>query len=48
MLGLPANNFKSEEPGSDAETQEFCTSTYDLKLPLFLKISVASDDRHPL
>lgn len=48
ILGFPANNFLAQEPGSDAEIQEFCSLTYDVKFPLFSKISVAGDDKHPL
>lgn len=48
VLGFPANNFKGQEPGSDEEIQNFCTSTYDVKFPLFSKISVVGADQHPL
>ena len=48
ILGFPANNFLAQEPGTDAEIQEFCSLTYDVKFPLFSKISVAGDDKHPL
>lgn len=48
VLGFPANNFKEQEPGSDAEIQEFCSLTYNVQFPLFSKISVAGPDRHPL
>ncbi|MBL6750610.1 MAG: glutathione peroxidase [Nevskia sp.] len=48
VLGFPANNFKAQEPGSDAEISQFCTSTYDVHFPLFSKISVLPPDQHPL
>ena len=48
ILGFPANNFLEQEPGSDAEIQEFCSVTYDVTFPLFSKISVAGDNKHPL
>jgi glutathione peroxidase len=48
VLGFPANNFKEQEPGSDAEIQDFCTTKYDVHFPLFSKISVRGADRHPL
>jgi glutathione peroxidase len=48
VLGFPANNFKEQEPGSDSEIQSFCSTTYDVHFPLFSKISVAGDDKHPL
>lgn len=48
VLAFPANNFKEQEPGSDQEIKEFCTLTYNVQFPLFAKISVAGEDRHPL
>lgn len=48
VLGFPANNFKGQEPGSDAQIKDFCTLTYDVHFPLFSKISVLGEDRHPL
>ena len=48
ILGFPANNFLAQEPGSDAEIQEFCSLNYKVNFPLFSKISVAGDDKHPL
>ena len=48
VLGFPANNFGAQEPGTDAEISEFCSLTYDVKFPLFSKISVLGGDQHPL
>lgn len=48
VLGFPANNFKEQEPGSNEEIVEFCTSTYGVEFPLAEKISVKGDDIHPL
>ena len=48
ILGFPANNFLAQEPGTEQEIAEFCTLTYDVTFPMFSKISVAGDDRHPL
>lgn len=48
VLGFPANNFKEQEPGTEAEILSFCTTTYDVHFPLFSKISVKGADRHPL
>ncbi|KFE64911.1 glutathione peroxidase [Hyalangium minutum] len=48
VLGFPANNFLGQEPGSDEEIQQFCKLTYDVKFPLFSKISVVGVDQHPL
>jgi len=40
ILGFPRNQFKEQEPGSNEEIQEFCTSTYDVTFPVFGKIEV--------
>jgi glutathione peroxidase len=48
VLGFPANNFKEQEPGTDAEIQEFCSTNYGVHFPMFAKISVKGEDRHPL
>jgi glutathione peroxidase len=48
ILGFPANNFNSQEPGSNKDIAEFCTSTYDVSFPMFEKISVKGDDQHAL
>jgi len=48
VLGFPANNFRGQEPGTEAEIKDFCSTTYDVKFPLFGKISVVGEDKHPL
>ena len=48
ILGFPANNFKQQEPGTDAEIKQFCTTNYDVTFDMFSKISVKGDDQHPL
>jgi glutathione peroxidase len=48
VLGFPANNFRGQEPGTDDEIKDFCSTTYNVQFPLFSKISVAGDDKHPL
>lgn len=48
ILGFPANNFLSQEPGSDAEIADFCSTTYNVQFPMYSKISVAGADQHPL
>jgi glutathione peroxidase len=48
VLGFPANNFGAQEPGTDEEIKDFCTSKFDVKFPMFSKISVRGDDQHPL
>ena len=48
ILGFPANNFKGQEPGTDAEIAQFCTDNYAVSFPMFSKISVVGDDQHEL
>lgn len=48
ILGFPANNFLAQEPGSNEEIQQFCSLTYNVDFPLFAKVSVAGEDKHPL
>ncbi len=48
VLGFPANNFRGQEPGTEAEIAEFCSTTYGVDFPMFEKISVAGSDKHPL
>lgn len=48
ILGFPANNFMGQEPGSDLEIKQFCTSRYNVSFPMFSKISVKGKDIHPL
>jgi glutathione peroxidase len=40
VLGFPANDFGAQEPGSDEQIKEFCTSKYDVSFPMFAKITV--------
>jgi glutathione peroxidase len=48
VLGFPANNFGSQEPGANAEIAEFCQKNYGVKFPMFEKVSVKGDDQHAL
>jgi glutathione peroxidase len=48
VLGFPANNFGGQEPGSNEEIKEFCSTEYGVTFPMFEKISVAGFDKHPL
>lgn len=48
IIGFPANNFGSQEPGSNKEIQEFCTKKYAVSFPMAAKISVKGTDIHPL
>jgi glutathione peroxidase len=48
VLGFPADNFLHQEPGSEKQIQEFCSTTYGVTFPLFSKISVKGKNIHPL
>ena len=48
VLGFPANDFLEQEPGSDAEIAEFCTTRYNVQFPMFSKISVTGPEKHRL
>ena len=48
VLGFPANNFLAQEPGTEDEIQDFCSTNYNIQFPLFSKISVKGADQHPL
>ncbi|NBV84275.1 glutathione peroxidase [bacterium] len=48
VIGVPANNFANQEPGSDSEIESFCKTTYGVTFPMAGKISVKGDDIHPL
>lgn len=48
VLGFPSNQFKNQEPGTDAEIQEFCKVNYGVTFPVFAKIDVNGKTAHPL
>ncbi len=48
VLGFPCNQFMGQEPGSNEEIKQFCTSKYNVTFPLFDKIEVNGAHRHPL
>jgi len=48
VLGFPCNQFGKQEPGTNEEIKEFCSSTYNVTFPLFDKIKVNGAGRHPL
>jgi glutathione peroxidase len=48
VLGFPCNQFGGQEPGSDAEIQEFCKLNYGVAFPVFAKIEVNGKNTDPL
>ena len=48
ILGFPSNQFGAQEPGSNEEIQEFCSTTYGVTFPVFAKIDVNGESADPL
>ena len=48
IVGFPANNFGGQEPGSDQEIKNFCSTKYNVTFPMMAKVSVKGDDKTPL
>ena len=48
VIGFPCNQFKGQEPGTNAEIAEFCSATFGTTFPIFGKIEVNGDDRHEI
>jgi glutathione peroxidase len=48
IVGVPANNFASQEPGTNEEIKKFCSMKYSVTFPMMAKVSVLGDDQTPL
>jgi glutathione peroxidase len=48
VCGFPCNQFGEQEPGSEAEIKQFCTSEFSVTFPMYSKIEVNGNNRHPL
>jgi glutathione peroxidase len=48
IVGIPANNFGSQEPGTNEEIKTFCSTKYNVTFPMMAKVSVKGDDITPL
>lgn len=48
VLGFPCNDFAGQEPGSEADIQNFCTVNYGVTFPMFSKVHVTGAEKHPL
>ena len=48
IVGFPANDFMSQEPGSNEEIESFCKMNYGVSFPMMSKISVKGKDMHPI
>jgi len=48
VLGFPCNQFLGQEPGSEEEIKTFCSTTYGVTFPMFSKVDVNGENRHPV
>jgi len=48
IVGIPANNFAAQEPGTNAEIKTFCRNKYNVSFPMMAKVSVVGEDKAPL
>jgi glutathione peroxidase len=48
IVGVPANNFGAQEPGTNSEIKAFCTRKYNVQFPMMSKVSVKGSDTTPL
>lgn len=48
VLAFPCNQFAGQEPGTEAEIREFCSTQYNVSFPLFAKVDVNGGGRCPL
>ena len=48
VVGFPCNQFMGQEPGTAEEIEEFCSTTYGVTFPMFEKIEVNGEGRHPI
>ncbi len=48
VTGFPSNDFAGQEPATNEEIQNFCSLTYSVDFPLYEKITVVGEEKHPL
>ena len=48
VIGVPANDFGKQEPGTDAEIKDFCTTNYKVTFPMLAKVAVKGEKKSPL
>ncbi|WP_078815631.1 glutathione peroxidase [Prosthecobacter debontii] len=48
VLGFPCNDFGGQEPGSEAEIKNFCSTRFRVTFPMFAKVSITGESKHPL
>ncbi len=48
VLGFPCNDFGGQEPGSESDIKQFCASRYSVTFPMFSKVKITGEGKHPL
>jgi len=48
VLGFPCNDFGGQEPGSELQIKTFCTENYKVTFPMFAKVAIKGNSKHPL
>jgi len=48
VIGVPSNDFGGQEPGTEEEIREFCTSKFDVRFPMTSKVTFAGPEAHPM
>lgn len=48
VLGFPCNDFGAQEPGTESEIKQFCSSRFNVTFPMFSKLHVKGPEQHPL
>lgn len=48
VMGFPCNDFGGQEPGTNEEVKTFCTTKYNVTFPMFDKVTVKGENKHPL
>ena len=48
VLGFPSNDFMGQEPGTEEEIKDFCSTNFDVQFPMFSKVGINGENRHPL
>ena len=48
IIGVPANNFGGQEPGTNEDIKQFCSRKYSVTFPIMAKVSVKGEDKTPL
>ncbi len=48
VLGFPSNDFAEQEPGSNEEIAQFCSTQFSVSFPMFGKVAVVGPQKHPL